>query len=1192
MENNQKPFNLPFSENLPIILIGNLSVEPLRAAGIIEEALTLVEDKLTEFIASPTLATDLQTVFGQSTDIPWARTLLDALPARDELPQITLVSAELMNGAVGGFDSLTGTVYLADSLIDANSVMTSDTEPSPHLVNVIIEELGHWLDSQLNQVDTPGDEGEWLAALVQGDGLSASEIARLRSETDQVVVTLEDQTVILEASEPSFTEDSSVSLPGVWGGSVAWADYNGDGKQDFLLTGGDGKPDLLLTGEDNSYNYISKLYKNTGNGFIEDTSVSLPGVVSSSVAWADYNGDGKPDFLLTGWDNSYNYISKLYKNTGSGFSEDTSVSLPGVYNGSVAWADYNGDGKPDFLLTGYDGNSYNRISKLYKNTGSGFIEDTSVSLPGVGWSSVAWADYNGDGKQDLLLTGDGNSYNYISKLYKNTGNGFIEDTSVSLPAVGNSSVAWADYNEDGKPDFLLTGWDGNSYNYISKLYKNTGSGFSEDTSVSLPAIGLGSVAWSDYDGDGKPDFLLTGYDGNSYNYISKLYKNTGSGFSEDTSVSLPGVGFSSVAWADYNGDGKQDFLLTGYDGNSGSTISKLYKNTTSTVNSDAVAPELVGVSLTARSVDASSGQGSMGVKLQVSDNSSGFNYGSVSFSSPSGQNSFGLYLRDDPSYLVSGTELAGTYSIKELLPEGAEAGTWTFSSLSLSDDAGNYGYYDGNALQLLGINPNSLSFTVTNVNSDAVAPELIGVNLTATSVDVSSGQGSMGVKLQVSDNSSGFNYGSVSFSSPSGQNSFGLYLRDDPSYLVSGTELAGTYSIKELLPEGAEAGTWTFSSLSLSDDAGNYGYYDGNALQLLGINPNSLSFTVKYTTPTSAQISIKDTQIIEGDNGKKQAKFTVSLNTPSTQTVTVNYATTNGTAKLGEDYQRTNGKLTFKPGETSKTINVPVFGDTKLEGNETFKLLLSKPKNAQLGKKQAIGSITNDDLTKISIKDTQIIEGDDGKKQAKFTVSLNTKVNQKVEVSYATSDGTAKVGEDYQRTNGKLTFQPNQTQKTIIVPILGDTIDEDDETFFLNLSKPKNADLGDKRAIGKITDNDTGGDKPGDSFKTAVNLGKVKQEIIRDDDIGFLEGGSYRDTDDYYRFQLERKGTLVLTLQGLFKDADINLYGSEEELITQGINDGTNPEIIQQQLDPGIYYVRVYPKVKTYTNYRLTVDFS
>ncbi|MCB8760259.1 FG-GAP repeat domain-containing protein [Planktothrix agardhii] len=912
MENNQKAFNLPFSENLPIILIGNLSVEPLKAAGIIEEALTQVKDKLTEFIASPTFATDLQTVFGQSTNVQEARTLLDGLPVSDELPQITLVSAELMNGAVGGFDSLTGTVYLADSLIDPNTVITSDTEPSPHLVNVIIEELGHWLDSQLNQVDTPGDEGELLAALVQGDGLSASEIARLRSETDQVVVTLEDQTVILEASGPSFTEDTSISLPGVVYSSVAWADYNGDGKQDFLLTG-----------KDNSGYYISKLYKNTGSGFSEDTSVSLPGVGWSSVAWADYNGDGKPDFLLTGF-GSFGRISKLYKNTGSGFTEDTSVSLPGVDAGSVAWADYNGDGKQDFLLTGFDSYSSetisNKISKLYKNTGSGFIEDTSVSLPGVGWSSVAWADYNGDGKKDFLLTGVDNSYNPISKLYKNTGNGFSEDTSVSLLGVSGSSVAWADYNGDGKKDFLLTGFDSLS-NSISKLYKNTGSGFIEDTSVSLTGVGYSSVAWADYNGDGKPDLLLTGYDDfSSYSRISKLYKNTGSGFIEDTSVSLPGVGFSSVAWADYDGDGKKDFLLTGSD-NSAYYISKLYKN----------------------------------------------------------------------------------------------------------------------------------------------------------------------------------------------------------------------------------------------------------------------------TTPTIAQISIKDTQIIEGDNGKKQAKFTVSLSSKVNQKVEVSYATSDGTAKVGEDYQRTNGKLTFKPGETSKTINVPVFGDTKLEANETFKLLLSKPQNAKLGKKQAIGSITNDDLAKISIKDTQIIEGDDGKKQAKFTVSLSSKVNQKVEVSYATSNGTAKVGEDYQRTNGKLTFKPNQTQKTIIVPILGDTIDEDNETFFLNLSQPKNADLGDKRAIGKITDNDTGSDKPGDSFKTAVNLGKVKQEISRNDQIGFTEGGS-RDPDDYYRFQLDRKGTLVLVLDGLFKDANIDLYGSEQELISQSNEKGISSEIIQQQLDPGTYYVRVYPQDSARTNYRLSID--
>jgi Ca2+-binding RTX toxin-like protein len=220
------------------------------------------------------------------------------------------------------------------------------------------------------------------------------------------------------------------------------------------------------------HNGISKLYKNTGGGFSEDTSLSLPGVWFGSVAWSDYNTDGKPDFLLTGLDNSENGISKLYKNTGSGFSEDTSISLPGVGGGSVAWSDYNADDQPDLLLTGLPSVDNDiSISKLYKNTGSGFSEDTSISLPGVGDGSVAWSDYNADGQPDFLLTGYLTKYGGISKLYKNTGGGFSEDTSLSLPGVNNSSVAWSDYTGDDKPDFLLTGSKG--IVGISKLYKNT-----------------------------------------------------------------------------------------------------------------------------------------------------------------------------------------------------------------------------------------------------------------------------------------------------------------------------------------------------------------------------------------------------------------------------------------------------------------------------------------------------------------------------------------------------------------------------------------------------------------------------------------------------------------------------------------------------------------------------------------------
>src|SRR5690348_7539470 len=97
--------------------------------------------------------------------------------------------------------------------------------------------------------------------------------------------------------------------------------------------------------------------------FSENTNVTLPGVYNSSAAWADYNGDGKPDLLLTGYNSASNQaITKIYKNTGNGFAEDTSVTLPGIYGGSVAWADYNGDDKPDFLLTGYNNVLYEQIA--------------------------------------------------------------------------------------------------------------------------------------------------------------------------------------------------------------------------------------------------------------------------------------------------------------------------------------------------------------------------------------------------------------------------------------------------------------------------------------------------------------------------------------------------------------------------------------------------------------------------------------------------------------------------------------------------------------------------------------------------------------------------------------------------------------------------------------------------------------
>ena len=239
--------------------------------------------------------------------------------------------------------------------------------------------------------------------------------------------------------------------------------------------------------------------------------VNLTGVYSSSVAWGDYDNDGLLDILLTGTD-SVNIISKIYHNNGNGqFSENTSISLPGVFSGSANWVDYDNDGWIDIFLTG-DSYYSTLISKIYHNDANGqFSENTNSTLPGIFFSSASWGDYDNDGRSDILMVGLDNNFTPISKIFNNNSNGqFLENTNTALPGVKYASVGWGDYDNDGRLDILLTGKINNSTS-ISKIYHNEINGlFSENTSVVLPGVFCSSASWGDYDNDGWLDILLTG----------------------------------------------------------------------------------------------------------------------------------------------------------------------------------------------------------------------------------------------------------------------------------------------------------------------------------------------------------------------------------------------------------------------------------------------------------------------------------------------------------------------------------------------------------------------------------------------------------------------------------------------------------------------------------------------------------
>ncbi|WP_205666092.1 Calx-beta domain-containing protein [Aquabacter cavernae] len=222
--------------------------------------------------------------------------------------------------------------------------------------------------------------------------------------------------------------------------------------------------------------------------------------------------------------------------------------------------------------------------------------------------------------------------------------------------------------------------------------------------------------------------------------------------------------------------------------------------------------------------------------------------------------------------------------------------------------------------------------------------------------------------------------------------------------------------------------------------------------------------------------SIADLSVTEGNGDHVHFMFVVTLNAPSTQPVTLRYATSNGTAIAGSDYVAGSGLLTFAPGETSKTIHVDVMGDTLVEANETFTVTLSDPSGVTIADGVAVGTIVNDDvapvLPTLSVSDASVTEGDAGTKVMTFTVTLSSAATGPVSVAYATANGTATAGSDYVAASGTLTFAAGETTKTIQVTVTGDTAVEANETLVLNLSAPTGATIADGSGTGTITNDD------------------------------------------------------------------------------------------------------------------------
>ena len=259
--------------------------------------------------------------------------------------------------------------------------------------------------------------------------------------------------------------------------------------------------------------------------------------------------------------------------------------------------------------------------------------------------------------------------------------------------------------------------------------------------------------------------------------------------------------------------------------------------------------------------------------------------------------------------------------------------------------------------------------------------------------------------------------------------------------------------------------------------------------------PNE-TIAVKLSSATNATISgATGTGTITDDDSEPAASMsaatasvgesagtkdvTVSLSAASGRDVTVPYtvsSATGDTATAGGDYTSVSGgSLAIAAGNTSGKITVTVASDTVDEDDETFTVALGAPTNAALGTtKKTVVTITDDDAEpSLSINGDSVAEGATAGK-AVFTVTLSPASGRRATVNYATSGVSATQGTDYTATSGTLTFNAGDTSKTIEVPIVKDTVDEDDETFTVTLSGAVNASLpASPAASGTILDDDT-----------------------------------------------------------------------------------------------------------------------
>ena len=391
-------------------------------------------------------------------------------------------------------------------------------------------------------------------------------------------------------AQPFGFDFVSQQVRGVSFSDVAWIDVDGDGLLDLALAGNTASLDVPLP-----YTGILRL-ESFGNETFPGGLV-LPFVAHSenllgdqaerrwhsAMTWGDFDLDGDPDMILTGAaDREMRVVSStLYENDGAGQFEASPSPVEPTLGGALVSADFDGDGDEDILVTGITAVG-DRIARTYTNLGGAAFEE-GQDLPGLAHGGAAAGDLDGDGDVDLILTGETSTGRVVTRLYRNDG-GLFQIVPSAMSDVVFGDVALGDYDSDGDMDVALCGAEPGSFflDPITRLYRNDGATFTE-VKVEIEPVLACHLSWGDFDHNGLPDLVVAG----STDLLARrartaLYLNDGES-SFFRTAGFPPLYPVRVVAGDYDGDADLDLMLSGLSRRDGPRT-MLYQNGHAAVN--------------------------------------------------------------------------------------------------------------------------------------------------------------------------------------------------------------------------------------------------------------------------------------------------------------------------------------------------------------------------------------------------------------------------------------------------------------------------------------------------------------------------------------------------------------------------------------------------------------------------------